>query len=270
MSEVRLVIRDARRDIHGTAHGSTAERVVAALSADPETIEELEAALDRFDTPGEAGHFAGFYRGVDDEPYDAGLVIVDLAARLVVCDSTYFSASSKGGVQYHDGVCATDSWVRYNLSEDWRLERDALCWESLAESRRHERAASPPLDARAVLYGNPLLEFMARECLQASSGGAAGEGEAEAHSSAEDREYALVRDIHARWLTTPRDDLRGQSPRDVLLARRDHIDWDLEDRAQQWSVMQQCPRGLDQDSAAFRFGGFGTHEIVMYYELVRE
>jgi hypothetical protein len=270
MSEVRLVIRDARRDIHRTIHGSTAERVVSALSADPETIEELEAALDRFEEPRHAPHFAGFYRGVDDQPYDAGLVIVDLAARLVVCESTYFSASAEGAVQYHDGNCATDARVRYHIAEEWRFERDALCWDSLAESRRRERAASPPLDMRAVLYGKPLLEFIGRECLQAFGANTAREEETDAGSSVEEREYALIRDIHARWLTTPRDDLRGQSPRNVLLAKQDQITWDLQDREQQWSVMQQCPRGLDRESAAFRFGGFGTHEIVTYYELVRE
>jgi hypothetical protein len=31
----------------------------------------------------------------------------------------------------------------------------------------------------------------------------------------------------------------------------------------------RCPPGLDPASTAYRFGGFGTHEIVMYYELVR-
>jgi hypothetical protein len=279
MSEVRLVIRDSQRDIYANWHGSFAERVVAALSAEPETIEELDAALERFVAPGERSHFAGFYRGVDDEPYDAGLVIVDLAARLVVCESTYFSPSSEGSVQFHDGNCATDVWVRYHLSEDWRLAYDANCWQPLAEARRRERAASPPLDVRNVLYGDPLLEFMARECLRSLASDAGSEAGAPplcakeaaigAPLSMDNAEYALVREIHARWLTVPRGSLRGQSPRDVLLARKEHIDRDLQDRAEQWSRLERCPRGLERDSAAFRFAGFGTHEIVMYYELVR-
>ena len=48
MSEVRLVIRDASRTISGTPHGAFADAVVAALSAEPETIEELDAAVERF------------------------------------------------------------------------------------------------------------------------------------------------------------------------------------------------------------------------------
>ncbi len=68
---------------------------------------------------------------------------------------------------------------------------------------------------------------------------------------------------------TPREDLRGRSPRDVLLDKSDHLVWDLQDRCQQWSILGACPAPLSRESAAFRFGGCGTHEIVLYYELVR-
>jgi hypothetical protein len=78
-----------------------------------------------------------------------------------------------------------------------------------------------------------------------------------------------VAEIHARWLMTPREDLLGRSPRDVLLDKSDHLVWDLQDRCQQWSMLGACPPPLSRESAAFRFGGFGTHEIVLYYELVR-
>ena len=40
MSEVKLVLRDASRDLSGTIHGSVASAAVAALSARPVTIEE--------------------------------------------------------------------------------------------------------------------------------------------------------------------------------------------------------------------------------------
>jgi hypothetical protein len=78
-----------------------------------------------------------------------------------------------------------------------------------------------------------------------------------------------VAEIHARWLMTPRGDLRGRTPRDVLVEKRGHIDWDLQDRGVQWSFTGACPPALSETSAAFRRGGFGTHENVLYYELVR-
>ena len=51
MSEVKLNLVDAERGLHGTIHGSVADRCVAALSAEPETIGELEAALNRYIKP---------------------------------------------------------------------------------------------------------------------------------------------------------------------------------------------------------------------------
>ena len=44
MIQVRLVVRDRERDLSGTCHGSDADRLIAALSAEPETIAELAAA----------------------------------------------------------------------------------------------------------------------------------------------------------------------------------------------------------------------------------
>jgi hypothetical protein len=75
--------------------------------------------------------------------------------------------------------------------------------------------------------------------------------------------------IHARWLMTPRDDLRGQSPREILLAKQEFIDFDLHTRALQWSVQSEGPPCLAEQSFAYRFAGFGTHECVVYYDLVR-
>ena len=75
--------------------------------------------------------------------------------------------------------------------------------------------------------------------------------------------------IHARWLLTPREDLRGKSPRDVLLAQQDQIDFDLHTRSLQWSLQNEGPPCLDVNSFAYRCAGFGTHEYVVYYDLIR-
>src|SRR4030095_3267463 len=81
---------------------------------------------------------------------------------------------------------------------------------------------------------------------------------------------AQLSTIHARWLLTPREDLRGKSPREVLLEKQDLIDYDLHTRAMQWSLMNEGPPCLSMDSFAYRFGGFGTHAWVIYYDLLRK
>lgn len=90
MSEVRLNIIDSRGAIHGTAHGFAADAVIAALSAEPETIAELEAALDRYIKHLDDRRPFDFFDASENfEPWDAGLVIVDLAARIVATESSY-------------------------------------------------------------------------------------------------------------------------------------------------------------------------------------
>ena len=309
MSEVRLVVREAGRDWSGTMHGSCADRAVAALSADPVTLEELEGAVSRFaKTDAKRQYFANLSQGLCDEPYDAGLVVIDLVARLVVADSTYSSPQSKGVVAYHDGGCCTKKDLPYHLADDWLFSSDRNSWRNAAEERRRQRAATPIRDARAVFYGKPMLEFIAREVFTASArrdeiAAAARAQWAEdarkrlanhstlapdavdagrstdeeiAPQTWPDREhyaspfYETLKEIHAAWLLTPRGDLGGACPRAIALDRHGHLTWDLQDRCEQWSILGECPRGLEESSHAFRYGGFGTHELVMYYHLVRE
>ena len=168
MSEVRLVIREAECDWSGTIHASSADHAIAALSADPITIDELDTAMERFAKRSRRDRFLGnLSRGGCAEPYDAGLVVIDLIARLVVVDSTYSSPSHKGTISYHDGRSATDKLLRYHLAGDWLFLSDADHWQGVAEERRRARAALPRRDDRVVFYGRPLFEFIARECFAA-------------------------------------------------------------------------------------------------------
>ena len=306
MSEVRLVVREAARDWSGTIHASCADRAVAALSADPVTMEELEVATERFAKPiPNRRFFANLSPGLCAEPYDAGLVVIDLVARLVVVDSTYSSPGPEGIVWYHDGRCCTETALRYHLADDWLFSSDGDHWKHVAEERRRERAAKPIRDARqCILWPAPAgvrrgmlcrLRSARRDCRRGSHEWAERAqtpgDEANSHSTSgssrlTDEEitpktwpgqeryaspfYDTIKQIHAAWLLTPRDDLGGACPREVALDRHDHLMWDLQDRCEQWSLLGECPRGLAESSHAFRYGGFGTHELVKYYDLVRE
>lgn len=309
MSEVRILLRELDRDWHGTLHASCADRVIAALSADPVTRDELEAAVGRFaGLPRNTRYFSRLTAGFCDEPYDAGLVVIDLPAKLVVVDSTYSSPGLSGEVEYHDGERCTDCFVPYHLAESWKILRNSSEWKYEAGERRRERLARPEFDARAAFYGRPLVEFIARECIAAfakreviaaavklewvvqararlakTSGIAPDEVDAGLLTDEEvtpktwsgseiyaSPYYDTLSQIHATWLLTPREELNGACPREVALESHDHIVWDMQDRCHQWSMQHQCPPGLQESSHAFRLGGFGTHELVKYYDLVRE
>lgn len=292
MSEVKLNLVDAERVLHGTIHGSVADYCMAALSAEPETIAELEAALARYTKPRDTnGYFTGFsptlcptkmsiaesepiadFRGaLDTEPRDAGVVIIDLAARIVAIESTYSQPGPEGEVFYHDGQALTDIPILYRVPDDWLFVSSVDAYQWSRERRIRERAARPARDFRAILFGRPLLVFMANAYLSLPVAAPIVMTTAAADED-ERRQEAValeISTIHARWLLTARDDLGGESPRDVLLAKQDFIDFDLHTRSLQWSLQNEGPPCLAKDSFAYRYAGFGTHELVLYYDLIR-
>jgi hypothetical protein len=284
MSQITLNIIAADGKIHGQPHGSFADTVVAALSAEPETLDDLRAAIARFEHH-DRDCFGGFDNGLDHEPYDAGICYIDLTARLVAYESTYSHLSASGSQRYHNGNCATRKSLPFHVSDDWEFSRWVESFEPFANDRRKKRAAQPPLDARKVLYGPRLAEFLVKECFAARGGMTADDDQRtwsppagwvfrELAARFKDGRAPTVADavaeIHARWLMTTRKDLNNRTPRDILLEKQDHISWDMQDRCEAWSMLDRCPPPLSAESHAYRFAGFGSHENYVYYELVRD
>jgi hypothetical protein len=97
------------------------------LSAEPETIDELETAFKRFEKCDSipASFLRRPERGpIDDKRWDAGILVIDLPARIVASESTYSQPTRKGRVAYHDGTQSTDFPLHYLLSESlWDMHR---------------------------------------------------------------------------------------------------------------------------------------------------
>ena len=308
MSEVKLVVRDANEDRSGTVHGSRVDYFIAALGADPVSLAELTAAMDRYtlESPSD-GYLSLFRRSIDDQPWDAGVVVIDLAARLVVSDSSYSSPSRTGFITRDniDALGGGSIALHYRLADDWLFLSNALDWRATAEVRRRSRAEQPVRDLRPVFYGEPMLrsiidgcrrKFYQREEIakrvrlewiesrrywnewyadepQPDPASLSLHELARRADATDDLEHCIyydtLRDIHAAWLMTPCAELGGQIPRTVLLQDYDRLSADMDEREYQWSMLDRCPPGLSPESHAFQYGGFNTAEIVMYYEYVR-
>lgn len=151
MSEIKLYLLDSHSCISATVHGSVGDALVAALSTEPETIEDLESALSRFQacTTIPASSLIRIDRcEIDDTPYDAGILVIDLAARIVSCESTYSLPGPRGTVQYHDGTQCTEIYIEYHLSDDWMFLRSIEEYQATCQVRLMERAASARSNTR--------------------------------------------------------------------------------------------------------------------------
>lgn len=254
MSEIRINILDRDRGVSGEIHGSIGDAIMAALSAEPETIDELSFAFLRFRPPGEEySPFQHFSSYTNFEPYDAGIVAIDLASRTIGYESTYSYPQREGIIPLRIDDSGDDLPIRFCLPDDWIFIKSILLFEGTAAERREERLANPPVDYRAVLYGKPMIEFIISEI--------------GANLDSTDEDFFTA--IHVKWLMTPRYDLGGKTPREVMFEKRRLVDSDLSSRELQWSFTKMCPAPVLEMFAAYKFAGFGTHEIVTYYDLFR-
>ena len=250
-NQIRLNVLDGQFTLHTTCEIGWASALVAALSLEPETLEEWELALARYFEPAPQDLFADWQPGLCEEPWGSGLIILDLSARLLVHQTPSAEWLREGSYPFHVHDEAIDCWLNFEVPTDWLYVPRDDGWRGLSERRRSERSARPTFDTRDVIYGQ-LCEFLAEGCL-----------------AAKDTSLETIRALHGRWLLTPRADLRGKAPRDVLLADRQMIDEDVHCMAHAWSRLGRTPRGLARQVTTYRHGGYGTHENVLYYELVR-
>jgi len=280
MSYIMVNVQGADREVHQQMHGADADRLIAALSADPETVAELELAVGRFVSRSAAEHrretapgsaddqlppraipdFIYWEPGPNHVPYDAGILFIDLIGRVAAAESSYSALSRRGKVQWHDGDSAGCE-LGYVLADDWLLLKRIDSFACASARRRAERNAAGRHDDRKVLY-DACPEFLAAAVFRCQD---------EIRAADDEALHGLVREIHVRWLMTPRDDLAGASPRDRLInERHEHLEDDLQCQQTRWSRVGSSPPGIPRDSSAYRYAGFGRHEIVLYHELVRE
>ncbi len=193
MSEIRINIIDNFQTISGDIHGSFGDVLVASLTAEPETIEELEIATQRFiKRESDWSIFRGFKKYEDFEPYDAGLLVIDLAAKVIMADSTYSYYSKEGTVRIKTDA-GEDFNLPYRLSDDWKHVSSMPEFAFQQIEKREERLKSPKgFEAREVLFGKPLCLFIV----------------AEYSANKDSTDENLFTEIHAKWLMTARDDLR--------------------------------------------------------------
>src|SRR5258705_351703 len=152
MSNLRLNITDQNQTIHDTVHLYFVEALLAALTAEPETIEEVGLALARFIKPPEnRSPFSEFKNGTNLDLYDAGVALIDLASRVIAVDTGEFEDPREGSIHVLSEFAEDDVYVPYRLSDDWLFVPSIAEYESAVKGRREGRLA--PFDVREIFSG---------------------------------------------------------------------------------------------------------------------
>ncbi len=126
---------------------------------------------------------------------------------------------------------------------------------------------SVPFVDREFLFGGPLLHDLATRIL----GMAATERGRRAIDSDDERScYDFTIDVHRGWLMTPRNEIDGKMPRQMLHGGIEWIDKLI------WAQQLRFEQGdgkfvaAPTDTAGYEHAAMGREEMVMYFELCRE
>ncbi len=262
MQEISVTIVDVDSTIHVVVHEGLADVMIGSLAAEPDTAHELQIAMGRFvdpllarETMERASNRSAAPYDLGDPTHDGGRLLISLPSRLLVNATTTLEIPRIGSVPRCSSRGRLDGWLPYRLPDEWHLVTDVGTWQALDEERRTERERRTALDVRQVLYGGlaaALVDYGLESLMEPKSDGP---------------RDSVIQEIQARWLLTERTDLQQATARHMLLRDRAFIDGDIEDMAQIWMRQGRCPPPLPRSSAAYRRGGFGSKEIILYHEL---
>jgi hypothetical protein len=246
----------------GPTAPSAAESGVSAVSAvSAESGESRESGETVFDGEREVVPITR----LPAEAVPAEGVLIDLPGRVVVAQNAGFSVESSGTVTYVEDNPDRKVVTRYRLGPTWtvlpagfaadRIQQAgsiANAWKQLVSQQRNVRESLLRVDDQGVLYDR-LVEFLAESLLS------------DRFRDSDDP----IRDIHAEWLLTPRADLFGACPRDLLIGRIEEVEQEISVREWEWTVLNARPEPLPAESEAVRESGHGPHEYAIYYHLIR-
>src|SRR5262249_36773869 len=134
--------------------------------------------------------------------------LVDLVGRTVVAGGE-FELPDPHGAYEADADDGAEGFpiVWLDTPADGLFRQGGDDRRAVVEARASARAGVRRVDARAVLFGMPLLEHLANCALETAHDG-----------TDEQRRQEWTRTTHAGWLLTARADLGGRTPREMLLA----------------------------------------------------
>jgi len=259
-----------------SAEAWTTITLMGALSADPRTFDELARAWLRYQ-PDEAWDSLP-WAPCHDVPAEGPWLLLDLACLRMVAGGGAELPENPAAFQRDEGPWNPEIPVVWlNLPPDWQCVTAGAGQPAVLPLP----VPCEPLDVRGVLFGRALADGIAQRTLDLARreplpaqvlcwddlpwDGSPPETQRETV----ERWRALTLRVHADWLMTPREDLEGQPPRDFLHRGRDWVEREVFNRELQWSHEGRCPRPLDRDTFAYRYGPLGRHEVVMYFDLCR-
>jgi hypothetical protein len=146
----------------------------------------------------------------------------------------------------------------------WWEMNDCAATEAVSQPRKSP-INKPPVD-RDVLYGEAFLQFISDRVLDVVNSDPWRDSDAPTHQQAR---YSFTIQVHRDWLMTPRSDLDGRMPRQLLHGSHswsEKVTWGQRHRFEDAQVMIALPKDWADPATA----PMGSQEMSLYFDLCRE
>lgn len=249
----------------------TAMTVLALVSEDPASWDELQSLWDRYRTPAVCEFFSGLpFEECDREKAIEALlaaeawIAIDLEKKRV-CVGGVFQQVGREAIFALD----VDEQGRQHFPLNVHLPPWWELQEGVAPSGVNEPRQSPinkPKVDRDLLFGDRFLAAIAAKVLETV---ASDDWRKQVAGDDESTRHPFTVAVHRDWLMTPRDDLEGRMPRELLhgaIEWSDGVTWGQRLRFENGGRMVALPDDWD----GFATAPMGSQEMCIYYDLCRE
>ena len=268
---VTLVVRDGENwRLGASLEADAALTVIGVVSEDPESWEGMAACWPRYRTPPvpESLNSLPLSTVLEEEARDAidvtdAWVFVDLPRKRVLTGPAYQEVGREAAFAMFVDEDGTQHYpMMVNLAPWWEFHEQVDA--GMIDQPRQSPIDRPEVN-RDLLFGRPLLEHIAERCFDIVRS----ERWAQRDTDAGQPNYPFTVEVHRDWLMTPRDELDGGIPREML---HGGIGW-IDGLAHGQRI--RCDEGgrivaVPADVDGFENDPMGREEVVVYFDLCRE
>ena len=249
----------------------TAITLIALLSEDPDDWTEAKSVWPRYRTPAVPEfvdslpiHPASLQEGLYEIEAAKSWIVVDFVYKRLLTGGLFMTIEHDNVFAMHvDEIGDHHCPLSIHLPPWWEL-LSGVSTEMISQERQ-QPWTKPNVD-RTILFGDPLLDYIATNVLHIVQ---SEQWLQEAANDQPKNRYPFTVQVHRDWLMTPREDLGGRMPRQLLHGARGWIDkviWGQRRRLEDGEPLVAMP----DDWSNYQAAPMGTEEICLYFDLCRE
>ncbi len=246
--------------------------LIAVASEDPASWDEIAGYWPRYRSP-QVPEFADGLTldrieraaATDAIVDEVSWVVIDLVQKRITTGPAFPKVGRDQCFAMVEDEKGNQHWpMSVHLPPWWELH-EQVAVATLVDQPRQDPIRVPQVN-REVLFGSPMIDNLATRILGTITGES---WQASGAVDDPDKRYPFTIAVHRDWLMTPRDDLGGKFPRQMLHGGHhwvERLTWSQRIRFDDGAPIVAAPDSVE----AYESAPMGLEEMVVYFDLIRE